>query len=377
MLFVINVIVSQNQSLNTSLFSLFASNLGAKPSEIGVTVFLSGVVATLLMIPSGILAEKFGRKQMMGASAILGAVSTFSYTLTTSWQHLIPCAMLFSASFALFVPARMALVADYSTPQNRVAVYSLTNMAWPIGSIYGPVAGGVLADAFPGWKAPFYFMSLTSLLCLFPSLALKKAPEESVGSDSGRGRRLGREWGFFYGVLFLYIMHLFIELGITAVDPLMPLYLERRFNVTKTQVGIFYSAGFGMATLLSQIPAGFMAGKYGRKGVTLGCLSVVPVFYVLCALTGDYLTIMGYYMLINAFWSMTWPTSMAMLVDAVPASSRGVALGARQAFIRLGATIGPLVGGFLWDFVGLTVPFYASALFFALAVPVLLLVREK
>jgi len=374
---VINVVVAQNQSLNTSLFSLFSESLGAKPSEIGVTLLMSGIVATVLMVPSGILAEKLGRKQVMLVSAALAAVSVFSYTLATSWQQLIPPAMLFAASFALFIPARMTLVADYSTPANRVAVYSLTNMAWPVGSIYGPIVGGALADAFPGWKIPFYFMSLTSLLCILPALALKRAPGSLRSSEGGRVMRPSQRFSFLHGVFFLFIVGLFVELGIMAVDPLMPLYLERKFGVTKTQIGIFYSVGFGLATLLSQIPAGFLAGRYGRKRVFLGCVSVVPLLYVLCAWAGEYLSLMTFYMLINALWSMTWPLSMAILIDAVRTPDRGVAVGMRQTFLRLGATVGPLIGGFLWDSMGQATPFYASAVFFVLAIPALFLLREK
>jgi len=189
--------------------------------------------------------------------------------------------------------------------------------------------------------------------------------------------RLSRRFSFFRGVLFLFMVGLFVELGIMAVDPLVPLYLERKFAVTKTQIGIFYSMGFGLATLLSQIPAGFLAGRYGRKRVFLGCVSAIPPLYILCAWAGEYLSLMAFNMLINALWSMTWPLSMAILIDAVPTPDRGVAVGMRQTFLRLGATVGPLIGGFLWDSMGQATPFYASAVFFALAIPWLLLLHER
>ena len=70
---------------------------------------------------------------------------------------------------------------------------------------------------------------------------------------------------------------------------------------------------------------------------------------------------------------MTWPSSVAYLVDSVPKSKKSIAISIRQTSIRLGFTIGPLIGGYLGYMYELgtvlpTFSFYISALFFVLSI---------
>jgi MFS family permease len=97
---------------------------------------------------------------------------------------------------------------------------------------------------------------------------------------------------------------------------------------------------------------------------------------------GNYILLVIVYMLINASWSMTWPSSVAYLVDSVPKPKRSIAISIRQTGIRLGFTIGPLIGGYLWHMfeqgtVPPTFPFYISSLFFALSIPTILSLKNS
>ena len=376
LLFMTNVVTAQNQTIHSSLFSLFADSLGASPSEIGMMVFLSGVVATSLMIPAGIIAERYGKKRIIISSIILQAVALFLYALAQDWRQVIPLNMLFAASFALFIPARMTLVVDHTTPSNRATVFSIMNIAWSTGSIYGPIVGGFLADVFPGWKMPFYFMALSLIVSLVPASLLKEHQSVETGPQGGIGN-LGKEILVLRCIMPLLAFHVLLDIGIGAIDPLVPLYLETHFHVNKTQVGIFYSLGFGLATLLFQVPTGYLADRKGYKRKILIFSTVtIPVLYLLCTLAGDYLTLMIIYLFVNALWSMTWPTSMAILLDAVPTHAKQLAISVRQTSIRLGSTIGPLLGGFSWQLGGGTGSFFIAAIFAAASIPAVVLQKE-
>jgi MFS family permease len=375
LLFLTNVVTAQNQTIHSSLFSLFTDNLGASPSEIGMMVFLSGVVATALMIPAGILAQRYGKKRIIILSIILQAVALFLYTLVQDWHQVIPLNMLFAASFAFFIPARMIFVADHTTPRNRAIVFSIMNIAWSTGSIYGPIVGGVLADAFPGWKVPFYFMGLSLILSLAPASLLREQGSSEMENKNGTNK-FGTELPILRCIAPILVFHVLMDIGVAAVDPLVPLYLETRFRVTNTQVGIFYSLGFGLATQLFQVPTGYLADKKGKKKILIFSSATIPVLYLLCTMAGDYLTLMVIYLFINALWSMTWPTSMAILLDAVPTQARQLAVSVRQTSIRLGSTIGPLLGGFAWDLGGGIGSFFVAAFFAATSVPAVLLQKE-
>jgi MFS family permease len=375
LLFAVNVVTAQNQTIHSSLFSLFSDSLGASPVEIGMMVFLSGAVATGLMIPAGLLAQRYGKKRIIVLSIVLQAVALLLYTLAQEWRQVVPLVTLFAASFALFIPARMTLVADYSTPRNRATVFSIMNVAWSIGSIYGPAVGGFLADVFPGWKAPFYFMVLCLVLSLAPASLLRETGSIEPDTD-GDATNAGAGLSALSCIFPVLMFHVLMDIGIAAVDPLIPLYLETRFGVTKTQVGIFYSLGFGLATLIFQVPTGYLADRKGNKRILVFSSAVIPVLYLLCAVADSYLTLLIVYLFINALWSMTWPTSMAVLLDIVPANAKQLAVSIRQTSIRMGSTIGPLLGGLSWSLGGGVGSFFIASFFTATSVPAVLLQRE-
>jgi MFS family permease len=53
-----------------------------------------------------------------------------------------------------------------------------------------------------------------------------------------------------------------------------------------------------------------------------------------------------------------------------------VASGITQAGVMLGFTVGPTIGGYLWELLGPLVPYYASGLFFMLCLPIVPFIKE-
>jgi MFS family permease len=373
-LFIVNVVVSQNQSILTSLLGLLAESKGATQLDVGLLFLLGGVSSTLLMIPSGVLSQMVGRRRMIMIGAGISAVSLLSLTMAPTWNWLIPGASGFNIGFALFIPARMSLIADYSTQKNRATVYGLSNISWPVGTIYGPVAAGALADSL-GWNSAFYFASLTEVIAFYFATRLDKDQPTMSTETSKTDHRVLSGLDLFKGpAVPLYAMHLLNSLGVSTVDPLLPLYLQGRFGINRTGVGLFYSISAGFSTLIGQVPAGIVGDRYGNRKVILAGLAALPPLYMLCGFSSTYLMVLVFYVGVQAMWSLTWPTSMALLIGKVPNARRGLAVGIRQTVIRLGADFGPTIGGTLAPF---PLPFFAAAIINAASILPILRIREK
>jgi len=74
---------------------------------------------------------------------------------------------------------------------------------------------------------------------------------------------------------------------------------------------------------------------------------------------------------------MTWPASVTILLSLFDRSKWGLVTGIGQTGVRLGFTIGPILGGALWEAYGATTPFYASATLIALSILFLIPLREE
>lgn len=381
LLFIINILFAFNMNLVTPLQSLFIENLGANVLEIGLVISLQGLVSTILMIPSGLFMGKIGEKRMLLISSCISMLSLLFYTFSQRWQELLPWAIMYGSIFSTFIVTRMSIIADHSSTENRATTYGLMNMTWSLGSLLGPLIAGLLVDMY-GWNPLFYLASFISVLSFIPALFLRGDKILIKESEKKEDPLLAFDSKTLRVISLFFLMQFAMCTGMGVINIIIPLYLIEVFSTSATQVGIFLSVGVGLSTLLTQIPSGLVSDKFGNKKIMLSCAVITVLLYLLAPLIGNYLLLVVVYMLINASWSMTWPSSVAYLVDSVPKSKRSIAISIRQTAIRLGFTIGPLIGGYLWYMYELgtvlsTFSFYISALFFGLSIPAILFLKNS
>jgi len=371
LLFLVDFIMSLGMNLTDSLRVLYIQSLGASVFQISMVVSITGMAGTLLRVPSGIFSDRYGRKGIIVTSILMCVSPPLLYTVSKGWEQLIPWGIVYSAAFALYMPSRMAIIADFTTVENRTKIYSMMGIAWPLGGMIGPAVGGFLQSKH-GWNAIFYVASILFVVCLIPSLLLPKTPrcrlEDSKEShvESGSIPSLA-----FIRPLFAFIiLNLFLGLGIGTTNSITPIYLTERFNVSTADVGLFISVSFGLTTILCQIPGGILAERFGRKRFIAVCLALEPFLFVFWTFVDSSLLLLLVQMGVNALWSMTWPATMSLLMDCASGSRRGVTSGFTQMGVMLGFTVGPTIGGYLWETMGMSFPYFASAFFFALCLPI-------
>lgn len=374
-LFVINLALSLCLGLVSPLFPLFLDGTGANILEISLVLFVGGVAATIIMIPSGLLSDRYRRRNILILSSIMYALAAFYLTTVRSWEQSILGFTLFSSAFSIFLPASTTLIADNADPSRMATTYSFVNAAWPLGLMIGPVLGGFLADNY-GWNYTFYVVVLFSLLSIIPNYFFRRTYKGDKMLDKKRAK------GTFFTrriitLLFLFsLSQIFLSSARGILNPVIPLYLTENFNINKTTVGFFFSMGLGVATLVAQVPSGMLADRYGYKRILAYSILPIPIIILFWPVIGDYLLLTILYMFIVGLWSTTWSVAQAYLMNLTPILERGLVISIRQTAVRLGFTIGPLIGGYFWYTYTSTAPFYVSSVFFALSLFLILLLRK-
>ncbi|MEM2905295.1 MAG: MFS transporter [Candidatus Bathyarchaeia archaeon] len=378
MLFLLNTGNALAMEAVNALFPLYVQSLGATVLEVGLLLSASGLVSTAVMLPSGWMSDRFGRKPTLVLSVALASFPPLLYTFVADWRQLIPWAVIYAVSFAIFIPARMVYIAESTDSGGRVRMYGYMNLAWPLGSLVGPAVAGALAEV-GGFHYPFYFAAAVSSLTLLPAMLLaeRRRPRtlDAHAEEPLRGR-VGFSREVVYLLIVLAVYQLLVSAGIGTAYSLLSIFLTQVFAVEKLYVGLFFSL-VGVSLFGSQLLGGWASSRFGLKKTMGVCLAFIPPLFVACAFAPNYEWFTVTFMALYGLYSMTWPASVAILMSLVDRSRWGLATGIRQTGVRLGFTVGPTLGGALWELYGPRAPFYASAALIALSIPFLNQLKEE
>jgi MFS family permease len=370
-LFAVNVAIGMTSQLVQPLFPLYLKEIGASDIENAFVISLGNLTSTLLMLPSGALMNRFGKKAFLVLASLTSGVSVLLMAFTGSWTLVIPLNMLLNASTCFFMPSRLAMIAENTTPQNKAQLFGLMNLAWPIGGIIGPLLGGYLAESV-GWSVVFIIAGAVSLAAIYPALKVRDThASETKGGEKGESIRDSKYIG---SVSNLFALQVLINTSMAGVNMILPIYLSDKFGLSYAVIGAFFT-GSNALLVLTQLGGGIIADRYGRKKLLLVCSALAPFAIASWLLFDNWVALLGVYCLAFGLWSLTWPPMLAILTDLLPAKLRGTGFGLNMTGSRLGFTIGPAIAGALYLFPGSVIPFAASAVIYALGVPLVYLLK--
>lgn len=373
-LFVLNIAVSFSINLIQPLFPLYLASLDASEVNIGFVIASASLAATALMLPSGMMMDRVGRKRMMLISVILSTFPPFFIALLSDWRVVFPFYIVFNAAFPFFVPARMALIAENATPENRGSMFGLMNVAWPIGGILGPLLSGYLAESY-GWGPPFLVCSAINGLSLFPALMISESGREEVAHTEPAGKASLMDRQYLFSMVLFFLFHLATATGLGGVRTILPIYLKNQLHLSTILIGLFFTSS-SLLSLITQIPGGWLSDKYGRKRLIIACIIFIPLFFILWNFIDNWVTLLFLHTMAFGLWSLTWPATQALLSDSVPPELIGSAFGVRMTGTRLGFTLGPIIAVYLYSSLSHTSPFLTSSIFFIITIPISLLLKE-
>ncbi len=158
----------------------------------------------------------------------------------------------------------------------------------------------------------------------------------------------------------------------------LPLLGEQEFHLTAYTAALTYILAFGATKAATNLLAGALADRYGRKPVLLaGWLVAIPV-PLLLIWAPSWGWVVAANVLLGMNQGLAWSTTVIMKIDLVGPRRRGLAMGLNEAAGYLAVAVTALASGALAARYGLRpVPFLLGAAYVAVALGLsALLVRE-
>jgi EmrB/QacA subfamily drug resistance transporter len=144
-----------NTAVNVGL-PVIGAQLHAPVAGLQWVVAAYTVVLASLLLLSGALADRFGRKAVFQAGLCLFTLGSWLCSLAPCLAWLIAFRALQGAGASMLNPAALGIITNtFTRPAERAKAVGAWDAAFGLSMALGPVAGGALAEA-AGWRAIFW-----------------------------------------------------------------------------------------------------------------------------------------------------------------------------------------------------------------------------
>ena len=369
-MFVAEFIVIVGFSFVTPFMPLFIQELGVFTNQqaafwAGIATSASGIAMFFSAPLWGIVADRWGRKPMV-LRAMFGAGTVLALIGLAPNIYFVIALRFTQGLLSGTVAAASALVAA-STPRNKMPfAMGLLMVAVFMGTSFGPLMGGFMADSV-GYKAAFFItgglLFSGGLIVLFFVKEQFERPAKGQSASLSSLLRLAKSREMLPLLLALSALHA----GPTMITPIISLFI-RELNpegMAATASGLAFSF-MGVIAAISAIITGRLGGHITLKRILViaclgtGLLYLPPIW----ARTVTQLVI--FIALTGLFKGGLMTSSNALVGLSVYRDQQGTAYGLAQSAKALGSGLGPLIGGSLAPLIGLRSIFGVTGGFFML-----------
>jgi MFS family permease len=365
-LFFFNAINYADRTSITAVYSLLKTDLGF--SDIGLgAVGSSFLWSYALASPfAGFIGDRVRRGRLLLWSLAGWSLATLLTGLVAEQWQLLSMRVALGLVEALYLPAALALVAEYHGQETRATALGLLNVGNYVGLVGGGTIGGWLGGLY-GWRAPLVVLGVAGIvlagLAWFVLPGRKGIPEpENTGpkipnlSFFDAAGQLARIPSF----LVLAGAGVLASIGTWIFINWLPLFFRENMGMTLMTAGFLGSSLVSVSSAVSQAGAGFVSDRLARGGEHYRLL--MNAVLILCAAptllvfvftrnhTAIMLALIGYGILRAAGDSNIIP----VICDLAGPAKRSTAIGLTNMLNTIVGGLGVLVAGFLKSGFGLS-----------------------
>jgi MFS transporter, DHA1 family, multidrug resistance protein len=371
---------------------LVGREMGASALEIGglFSVFALMLVIVRPLVGHGL--DRFGRRPFLIAGLLGYALANAGYALATDLRGLYVARLAQGLGSGLMWLAAYAIVADLAPAEHRGGRYGQVEEMASRGGIVGAFVGFTLLGFFgrgdvetgirDGWQILFVIYTVAALIGV--AIAWRGVPETLQRSmavpESTAGvthhTRPERPWQLPGQLRILMGIVLLTSSASALLAPILMIYLRDHVTGDLFQLGWAYlPAALVGAVLPSRF--GRLSDRYGRRLPMAAALLTGAAISLLIPGLRSLWPLALLWVLEAAAFAAAVPAEEALVVDIAGADRRGTAFGYYTAAAGLGAVVGPLLGGWIYDTFTASWAFRVNALMLGVgAAFILLLIRE-
>jgi len=225
-----------------------------------------------LMSPvAGLIADKLSRKWLIVGSLFVWSLVTYAMSHATTFNQLYILRALMGISEALYIPAGLAMIAEYHSPKTRSLAIGIHMTGIYAGQALGGF-GATVAHHF-SWQYSFSIFGLIGMLYSFVLILFLKdkranQPMTQEGNPEGKGIAVLKALPLLLtNVSFLVILFYFALPGIPgwAVKNWLPTLFSDNLGIEMSQAGPIATITIALSSFAGVIFGGMLSDKWSQK----------------------------------------------------------------------------------------------------------------
>lgn len=352
---------------------LYLARLGYSAAYVG-GVFTAGALGSMALTGGvGVLADRFGRKRLLVALALLTAASGLGFALGRGYAVLLVAAALGTVgrgggagaggSFGPYFPAEQALIAEHAGDRYRTNAFGVMALVGVLSAAAGSLVAMAPAllrrtagvSTLAGDRALFLVTAAMGVVMALVVLPVHERPR--VPRPYG-ARRLGPNTARLLP-RFL-VTNATNGLAVGMLGPVMVYWFHVRYGATSAELGALYFV-VNLAAAPSNVLAPALARRLGAvRAVVASRLTAVALLAAMAVMPAFWMA--GVLLLLRTqVNTLSNPIRQSFLMGVVDEADRSTAAGVSNLPLQALSAIGPAAAGQLMQSVWLDLPLELAA----------------
>lgn len=215
----------------------------------------------------GYIADRISRRHVICASLFIWSLVTWWTGQAGTFHELLAARALMGISEAFYIPAALALIADYHPGLTRSRAVGMHQAGIYVGQILGGFAGYVADSPDHGWRWMFTTCGMIGAIYAMPLLAMLRNPVRPAEMDSAKSAEGGVVRGLLGNRNFLLLVLYFTLPAIAGwvVRDWMPDILKEKFGLGQGKAGVSAILFVQIASIIGVVIGGTLADRLMRR----------------------------------------------------------------------------------------------------------------
>lgn len=259
---------------------LYAQSHGASLAIIGAMASAFLISNFVFQYPSGWLADRWGRKQVMVLGLLIQAVLSLLYLVIPDPISFVILRFVEGMAAAAILPSARAMIIDIVPAEKQGEAFGIFSAFFNAGFLLGPGLGGLLATT--GYASAFIGAALFRVVAIVLVIFMIPTVRKETSSTRSEGARPGISYRALFTIPLVgaYILafgdYLYLGFDLT----LLPLWMHDQLGASVAIIGIAYMA-WAIPNIIFSAIGGRVADR-ARRSLIIAVfgLAQVPIYFL-------------------------------------------------------------------------------------------------